>query len=144
MKYWGWYIFLIFILLRRMALYSGVIDLKIIQYSRFKQEQLGLLWIQAVEHLVMNYLKNYRFWPSFWVYLSVLMFVVKNRHFFLNQILMFVILVQDIMLIYTCPQLKMGPGKKEGSYWGYKEQGTEQLQNIQSFQRTANNTTALR
>jgi hypothetical protein len=35
--------FLIFILLCHMALYSGVIHLKIIQYSRFKKEQLELL-----------------------------------------------------------------------------------------------------
>ena len=28
-----------------------------------------------------------------------------------------------------------------GSYWGYKEQGNGQLQSIQSFQRTTNNTT---
>ena len=38
---------------------------------------------------------------------------------------------------------KMGPRKIEGSYWGYKEQGNGQLQSIQSFQRTTNNTRAL-
>ena len=37
----------------------------------------------------------------------------------------------------------MGPWKNEGSYWGYKEQGNGQLQSIQSFQRTTNNTRAL-
>ena len=35
----------------------------------------------------------------------------------------------------------MGRRKNEGSFWGYKEQGIGQLQSIQSFQRTTNNTT---
>ena len=31
---------------------------------------------------------------------------------------------------------KLGPRENEGSYWGYEEQGNEQLQCVQSFQLT--------
>jgi hypothetical protein len=37
----------------------------------------------------------------------------------------------------------MGPQKEEGSYWGYVEQENGQLQGVQSFQLTTNNTTEL-
>lgn len=54
-------IFFIFILLCPMTLYSGIIHLKTILYSKCKNEQIELLRIQAVEPLLVNYLKNYRF-----------------------------------------------------------------------------------
>jgi len=38
---------------------------------------------------------------------------------------------------------KMGTRKDEGSYWGYEEPRNGQLQSVQSFQRTTNNTRAL-
>ena len=38
----------------------------------------------------------------------------------------------------------MGPRKNEGSYRGYEEQGDGQLQSVQCFQLTTNNTTELR
>ena len=37
----------------------------------------------------------------------------------------------------------MGPRKDEGSYWGYEEQGNEQLQCVHGFQLNTNNTTTL-
>jgi len=38
---------------------------------------------------------------------------------------------------------KMGPRKNEGRYLGYEEHGNGQLQSVQSFQLTTNNTTEL-
>ena len=83
MKQTRWCIFLIFILLCPLALYSGVIHLKIILYSRFKRKKLELLWIQAAEPLVANYWKNYRIFTihSQYIY-SLLMFVIKKRYLF--------------------------------------------------------------
>jgi len=37
----------------------------------------------------------------------------------------------------------MRPRKDDDSYWGYDEQRNWQLQNVQSFQLTTNNTTDL-
>ena len=37
----------------------------------------------------------------------------------------------------------MGPQKEEGGYWGYEETGNGQLQSVQSFQLTTNNTREL-
>jgi len=48
-----------------------------------------------------------------------------------------------IIWYYRTLKEKNGTPKDEGNYWGYKEQGNGQLQNVQSFQRTTNNSTAL-
>ena len=54
------------------------------------------------------------------------------------------IIASELYNITDASKGEMGPRKNEGSYWGYKEQRNGQLQIIQIFQRTTNNTRALR
>jgi hypothetical protein len=77
---WGWFIFLIFILSCPMALYSGVIHLKTILYSRFKKEKLVIVNSSSrpscrelfKELHILTLHSQYVF--------SLLMFVIKNRY----------------------------------------------------------------
>ena len=111
---------LIFILLCPMALYSGAIHLKIILYSRFKKEQFELLWIQAVEPLLTNYLKNYSILTLHSQYTYCLFMFVSKADTFLKQILMFIIAVHDIILICTCLQLIQQSSKMVSVIWELK------------------------
>ena len=47
------------------------------------------------------------------------------------------------IILQMAQRKKMGPRKNGGSYWDFKEQGNGQLQSIQSFQHSTNNTRAL-
>ena len=88
-----------------MALYSGVIQLKIILYSRFNKRKIRVIVNSSSRtscHELFKELQILTF-HSQYIY-SLLMFAVKTDTF-LNQNVLFIILEQDTILIWTCLSL---------------------------------------